>query len=92
MITRICDRCGRPLEYGELRYVTKIQMVAAYDPLQISLEDLQRDHRREMNAILAACEGLTEEELMRDVYVEFQFDLCRRCQQGFVRDPLNNTG
>jgi len=43
MVTRICDRCGQPLEEGALRYVAKIQVFAAYDPLEISFEDLMRE-------------------------------------------------
>ena len=85
---RLCDRCGQPLEEGGLRYVAKIQVFAAYDPLEITFEDMTRDHTREIKEILAQCENLTEEELMRDVYVEFQFDLCRACQRAYIKDPV----
>ena len=91
MITHICDRCGRPLEQGKLRYIARIEVLAAADPLEITLDDLLRDSRREMNAILEQCEQMTEEELMRDVYVKFEFDLCRACQQAYVTDPLPAT-
>jgi len=89
MITHICDRCGRPLEQGQLRYIAKIEVFAAADPLVISLDDLLRDTRREMDDALEECEKLTEEELMRDVYVQFQFDLCRSCQKSYVADPMS---
>jgi hypothetical protein len=91
MITHICDRCGRPLEQGQLRYVARIEVLAAADPLEITLDDLLRDSRREMDALLEQCEQLTEEELMRDVYVKFVFDLCRACQKAYVSDPLADT-
>ena len=52
MITHICDRCGRPIERGQLRYVAKIEVFAAADPLEITLEDLLRDTRREMDRLL----------------------------------------
>ena len=42
-----------------------------------------------MDALLQQCEQLTEEELMRDVYVKFEFDLCRVCQKAYVTDPLS---
>ena len=29
MITHICDRCGRPLEPGQLRYIARIEVLAA---------------------------------------------------------------
>ena len=89
MITHICDRCGRPLEQGQLRYIARIEVLAAADPLEITLDDLLRDSRREMDALLEQCEHLTEEELMRDVYVKFEFDLCRSCQKSYVTDPLS---
>ncbi len=88
MITHICDRCGRPIQKGQLRYIAKIEVLAAADPLEITLEDLLRDTRREMDALLAQCEQSSEEELMRDVYVKFEFDLCRACQKAYVADPL----
>ena len=89
MITHICDRCGRPIEKGQLRYTAKIEVFAAADPLEITLDDLLRDSRREMDALLEQCEHLTEEQLMRDVYVKFEFDLCRACQNAYVTDPLS---
>jgi len=89
MVTHICDRCGHPIEQGQLRYIAKIQVFAAADPLEITLEDLLRDTRREMNRLLQQCEGLTEEELMRDVYVKFEYDLCRACQKAYVNNPLS---
>ena len=91
MITHICDRCGRPLEQGQLRYIAKIEVFAAADPLVITLDDLLRDTRREMDDALEECEKLTEEELMRDVYVQFQFDLCPSCQKSYIMDPMSVT-
>ncbi len=89
MITHICDRCGRPIEKGQLRYLARIEVFAAADLLEVTLEDLRRDTRREMEALLEQCEQLTEEELMRDVYVKLEFDLCRACQKAYVTDPLS---
>jgi len=88
MITHICDRCGRPIEQGQSRYIAKIQVFAAADPLEITLEDLLRDTGREMEALLQQCGELSEEELMRDVFVQFQFDLCRACQKAYVTNPI----
>jgi len=88
MITHICDRCGRPIEQGQLRYIAKIQVFAAADPLEITLEDLMRDTRREIDRLLRQCDALSEEELMRDVYVQLQFDLCRACQKAYLANPI----
>jgi hypothetical protein len=86
--THQCDRCGQAIEKGALRYVAKIQVFAAYDPLEITFEDLTRDHSQDIDALLKQCADMTAEELMRDVYVDFQFDLCRACQKAYVAGPL----
>ncbi|HOW97567.1 MAG TPA: hypothetical protein P5567_06565 [Kiritimatiellia bacterium] len=88
MISRICDRFGQPLETGGLRYIARIQVYAAYDPLEITFDDLGRDYSAEIRRIIEECRDLTEEELMRDVYVDFSFDLCPACQKAYIRDPL----
>ena len=88
MITHICDRCGRPIQQGQLRYIAKIQVFAAADTLEITLEDLLRDSRREIERLLQQCEEMSEEDLMRDVFVQFHFDLCRACQKAYLANPL----
>ena len=55
MMSRLCDRCGRAIEKKALRYVAKIQVFAAYDPLEITFEDLTRDHSAEIDALLQQC-------------------------------------
>jgi hypothetical protein len=88
MPTRLCDRCGQLIEEGALRYVAKIQVFAAYDPLNVDFADMTRDYTNEIKEILKRCEDLSEEELMQDVYVDFQFDLCRACQRSYIKEPL----
>jgi hypothetical protein len=88
MIDRVCDRCGQPVADGSLRFTAKIQVFAAYDPLDISFDDLTRDHSAEIKRLLDECKDLTEEQLMKDVYVEFNFDLCPPCQKAYIKDPL----
>jgi hypothetical protein len=76
------------MDKGRLRYVTKIQVYAAYDPLEISFDDLRKDAKAEIQKLLKQMEGKTEEELMREVYTAFEFDLCPACQKEYVKDPL----
>ena len=52
MTNRTCDRCGTAIAEGDLRYVAKIQVFAAYDPLKITFEDLLRDHTRDIEQLL----------------------------------------
>lgn len=89
MITHFCDRCGQPISKGALRYVAHIKVYAAADePLEITEEDLQRDHLAEIERLINEAAGMTEEELMRDVYVEFKFDICPHCQRIIIENPL----
>jgi hypothetical protein len=50
-----------------------------------------RSTTRDIEQLLERCEGMTEEELMSDVYVDFQFDLCRACQKAYVTAPIPNS-
>ena len=88
MTTRLCDRCGQLIEPNALRFVAKIQVYAAYDPINVSFDELTRDHSEEIREIIRRCDGLTEDELMRDVYVDFEFDLCHACQRIYIANPL----
>src|SRR5439155_14522156 len=88
MVTIICDRCGQPMDKGQLRYVAKIQVFAAYDPLEISFDDLQKETKAEIQKLLKQREGKSEAELMKKVVTAFEFDLCPTCQREYVREPL----
>lgn len=85
---RACDRCGCVLRKDQLRYIARIEVYAAPTSLEFSAEDLERDRSDEIAGLMQSCEGMTEEELMRDVHVEMRFDLCRSCQRELLRSPL----
>ncbi len=72
MITRVCDRCGQPIDEGALRYEAKVQVYAAYDPLEITFEDLAKDYTKEIDRLVEECKDLSEEKLMKDVYIGFR--------------------
>jgi len=84
----ICDRCGRPLMEGELRYLAKLEVWAAADPLVVTAEEMSRDHAILREHLIEQSEAMTEEELMRDVQVTREFCLCRRCQLTWLQNPL----
>lgn len=86
-----CDRCGRTIAKGETRYRVHLEVKAAADPLEITAADLTRDLTLLREHLIEQSEAMTEEELMRDVYVTLAFNLCRRCQRAWLRDPLGRT-
>jgi len=81
--------CGKGLLVDEdVRYIVKIEVYAAYDPLELTEEDLEGDHLAEMSAIFEQTEGKDAEELEEEVYKSFRFDLCMECQKKYLQDPL----
>jgi hypothetical protein len=84
-----CDLCGQELlTKSKVRYEVRIEVKAAYDPLEITEEDLAHDLRAEIAKVLQQLRGISEEEAQNEVYRQFQFDLCAACQRRYVREPL----
>jgi hypothetical protein len=89
MIHFTCDLCGKPLLAEEdARYIVKIEVYAAYDPLEITEADLREDHAEEMKRLIEQMKHLSPEEAEDQVYRKFRFDLCPACQAKYLEDPL----
>jgi hypothetical protein len=84
--------CGARIERNELRYVLQMSLFAAYDTLQIELTDLQKDYEDEIRDLVEKMREMDPKELEEDVVKQYSFDLCRRCQQKFKRNPLGQKG
>ena len=84
----VCDGCGRRMERKDLRYKVKMDVRAAYDTLEISLADLLRDHRAELEALIERLEGMDPQQLEDDIYKQFKLDLCPQCHHSFIKSPL----
>ena len=84
-----CDVCSNGLLLeSDVRYEVKIEVKAAYDPMEITSEDLKQDTAAEMARLAKQMEGMTEKQAMDQVYREFRFDLCPPCQRTFIANPL----
>jgi hypothetical protein len=83
-----CDRCKCELESDDLRYVVKIEIHAAMDP--VADEDLEddRDHLMEIEDILENSLDEASEAIGEDIYQRRRFDLCPQCYRKFVQNPL----
>ncbi|MDP6379881.1 MAG: hypothetical protein QF662_00935 [Phycisphaerae bacterium] len=89
MIHYTCDMCGKKLLMDEdTRYIVKIQVHAAYDPLEISDEDLEEDYEDEMRGLMDSLSEMEAEELEDQVHKSFRFDLCPQCWEAYLKDPL----
>ena len=81
--------CGKPLLADEnVRYVVKVEVFAAYDPMEIVEQDLERDYLQEISDIIDEVEDMDTEALEDEVYKAFRFDLCPNCQKKYIADPL----
>lgn len=89
----VCNMCGKTLLLEEdVRYIVRIQVFAAPDPMEISDDDLARDLEREMQQVIKSAEGKSARELEDEVYREFLFHLCPACQKIYLRHPLPRIG
>ena len=85
-----CDRCGRGLLLdAPVRYEVKIEVRSAYDPLELSEEDLV-DAEAEMKKVIERLKDTTPEAAQDEVYRAFRFDLCTTCQKVYLKDIPNH--
>lgn len=88
-----CDMCGGALLVdSEVRYEVKIEVKAAYDPLEITREDVERDLQAEIQRLLTQLQGMTPQEAQDQVYRVFRFDLCPPCQKIYLQRPIPKRG
>lgn len=88
MIHYTCDLCQREMNPREdLRYVVKIEIAAAFDPVANDEED-DRDHLEEIQDLLEHLEDAPSDQIGEDVYQELRFDLCPDCRKRFIKNPL----
>ncbi len=87
-----CDMCGKPLLVDEeTRYVVRIEVVAAYDPMEITADDLKESRIDEIRALLKRMETMDPQELEDQVYKKLTFDLCPGCRKKYIENPLPGT-
>ncbi|NIA20688.1 MAG: hypothetical protein GWP05_01700 [Anaerolineaceae bacterium] len=87
-----CDMCGKVLLADEdTRYVARIEVFAAYDPMEIAPGDMQTDRSDEMARLLERLREADPRELQDQVYKSFQFDFCPGCQKKYLADPLPSS-
>lgn len=83
-----CDRCGNGLLLdAPVRYEVRIEVKSAYDPLELTAEDLATA-ADELKRAVDAVKDLSAEQAQDEVYREFKFDLCRTCQKAYLKSPL----
>ena len=83
-----CDRCLVELTPGKGDfYVIRIEAVADPSPPILSDEDLSKDTRREIDRLIAQMQGLSEQELIDQVYRCVTLSLCSSCYAEWIENP-----
>ncbi|HXG60251.1 MAG TPA: hypothetical protein VNO22_02650 [Planctomycetota bacterium] len=83
-----CDRCGQGLLLdAPVRYEVRIEVKAAYDPMELTEEDL-RDAEERLREAIERLKDYPAERAQDEVYRLFRFDLCAACQKAFLARPL----
>jgi len=86
-----CDRCGRGLLLdAPVRYEVRIEVKSAYDPLELSEEDLAKAGD-ELHSLVAKLKDYSAHQAQDEVYRAFRFDLCATCQKNFLGNPLGRA-
>jgi hypothetical protein len=88
MIHYSCDRCRRTIDpKEEVRYVVKLEVQAALEPVEADESDDDRDYLAEIQNIL---ERIDDDDAFADdqQFPRRTFDLCPECYRRFLQNPL----
>ena len=89
MIHYSCDRCKRPINpEDELRYVVKLEVQAAMEPIDSDELEDDRDHLLEIQEILERLEAEENEQISDDIYQQRRYDLCADCYRQYIKNPV----
>jgi hypothetical protein len=69
-------------------YVVEIEAYAENSPPVITEEDLEKDHKAEMERLAGELEGMSAQEAMDSVHRKMAFFLCRGCYRGWIEEPV----
>ena len=84
-----CDMCGKPLLVDEdVRYILKVEVYAAYDPMELTDDDLKASRLKEIRELVKRMEHMDPKELEDQVYKKLTFDLCPACRKKYLSRPL----
>jgi len=84
----ICRRCSAVLTPGRGDfYIVEVQAYAENSSPVITLEDLAKDHKEEMDKLVEQMEGLSEQEMMDQVHRHMTFFLCTPCYRFWIENP-----
>jgi hypothetical protein len=89
MLHYSCDRCKRVIDPSEdLRYVVRLEVQAAMDPLESDEPEDDRDHLLEIQEMIERLEDTDSDLLGDEVYQKRRYDLCPECYRKYIQNPI----
>ena len=85
MLIYLCDRCAQEIKNGVGRYTLNAELFAAKTPIVFTEQDRNRNFRKEIDELIHQMESMNPDELCDEVYVTYQFDLCKPCRDKIYR-------
>ena len=86
MIHFTCDMCGSKIRNE--RYSVNIEVAAAFDPNELTAEHLEEDHLAMIAEQIDLMDSTAEFKLEETGPQKRQYDLCDRCCQSYLKNPL----
>ncbi len=88
MVHYTCDMCGKPLLADEdIRYVVKIEVYPSCDAME--MDDDMDEEIEEMEKDESEADAADPAEMLENgEYKTFRFDLCTKCHEKYLQDPL----
>ena len=84
-----CTMCGRRIDANRGHYIVRIEVFAAAEPPdKLIYLDETKDFKEEVDRLLDKIASTDPRELQDQVYKFFKFDLCRLCQNEYIKNPL----
>ena len=88
----VCHQCGVELQPGQGSfYVVRIEAFADPTPPTISLEDLHRDIKAQIDQLVRELSALSDQELMDQVYRRLTIYLCTPCYRQWIENPADRA-
>jgi hypothetical protein len=83
-----CHRCGNELHPGKGDfYVVRIEAFADPSPPELEPEEVFGSSREKMKQLVEQMEGMSEQELMDQVYRRMTIFLCGPCYRRWIDNP-----
>jgi hypothetical protein len=84
-----CAKCSTELKPGTGDFfIVRIETMADPSPPRLSEEDINRDHRSEIQRLIKQMNGMSEREISEQVHRRMVLHLCGQCYRRWIEDPV----